>query len=61
MSNSRMCEVAERLAKDGEARGEEKVSKLVRILIKEGKIEEIEKACKDREYRKKLYIQYGIE
>ena len=64
-----MCEVAERLEKTGEARGiiigeargEEKVSKLYRILIKEGKISELEKAAQDSEYRKNLYVLYGIE
>ena len=52
-----MCEVLDRV----ENKGEEKVTKLYLILIKEGKVSEFEKACKDREYRKKLYIQYGIE
>ena len=68
-----MCDVAERLTKEGEARGEargicigeargeEKISKLTRLLIKEGKISDLEKAAEDSEYRKKLYILYGIE
>ena len=60
-----MCDVAERLWKEGEARGiiigEEKISKLYRLLIKEGKISELEKAAEDSEYRKSLYVLYGID
>ena len=56
-----MCEVLDRVEKRGEVKGEERLSKLYFILIKEGKVSEFEKAAKDSEYRKKLFIQYGIE
>ena len=51
----------------GEARGEaknladrKKLSQLVKILIKDGNIEKIERATADLEYCKKLYDEYGL-
>lgn len=41
--------------------GEEKMSKLVQKLIGDRKEEDLQRALSDREYRKKLYCEYGIE
>lgn len=45
---------------EGMERGEDRVSELIRILIAEGRYDELEKISENREYRGKLLEQYGI-
>ena len=40
--------------------GEERLGKLVAILIEEGKVALITRVTKDKEYRTKLYEEYNI-
>lgn len=44
----------------GEARGEEKLAKLIRILVAEKKYDEISMATENRSVRNELYLKYGI-
>ena len=46
---------------DGNAEGQEIFAKLVNILLKENKIEDIQKASTDSDYRNKLYEEYNIK
>ena len=41
--------------------GENRFATLVSALIESGKSEDVLKAAKDMEYRKKLYKEYGIQ
>lgn len=43
------------------ARGEAKFAKLMSLLIKQNRNDDIVKACEDEEERKKLYKEFGIE
>ena len=45
----------------GLAKGENRFAALVSTLIEDGKSEDVLKATKDIEYRKKLYEEYGIQ
>ena len=45
----------------GENRGEEKMARLMELLMQESKTDDIQKALKDLEYRKKLFKEYNIE
>lgn len=50
-----------RIAKEeGEVLGEAKLSNLVAILLKEGKLEELQRVSEDSAYRAKMYEQYHI-
>lgn len=63
-----MCTLFEEITKEseargeakGEARGEQKFSTLTLYLLKDGKLEELARATSDREYKEKLYKEYGI-
>ena len=46
---------------EGEELGENRFATLVSALIEAGKSEDVLKAAKDMEYRKKLYKEYGIQ
>lgn len=46
-----------RIAKE---EGEAKLSNLVAILLKEGKLEELQRVSEDRAYRAKMYEHYHI-
>ena len=52
-------------AEDGEKRGEKHgeslVTRLMSLLLEDGKIEDAREATKSEEFRKKLFLQYGIE
>ena len=48
-------------AEDGEKHGESRVTRLMSLLLEDGKIEDARKATKSEEFRKKLFLQYGIE
>lgn len=56
-----MCKAMEDLIARGEAQGEEKLSKLITILMKQNLLQDIELATSDKQAREKMYIQYGIE
>ncbi|MBD5487708.1 MAG: hypothetical protein HDR13_02810 [Lachnospiraceae bacterium] len=56
-----MKAVREEEREEGREEGEEKMSKLVQKLIGDRKDEDLQRALSDREYRKKLYCEYGIE
>jgi hypothetical protein len=40
--------------------GEEKLAKLIQILSKNNRLQDIIKATDDKEYRQKLYVEYHI-
>ena len=44
----------------GIEQGEEKLSKLILLLQKDGRIEDITKALSDKDARKELYKEFGI-
>ena len=46
---------------EGEELGENRFATLVSALIEAGKSEDVLKAAKDMEYRKKLYKEYGLQ
>ena len=43
-----------------EAKGEDKLSKLIALLLEKNNIEAIQKVTKDASFRKQLYKEYGI-
>ena len=45
----------------GRERGEDNFSSLARILLGSGKNEELLRASEDREYRKQLLKEYGVD
>ena len=47
--------------KRGEKRGESRVTRLMSLLLEDGKVEEAREASKSEELRKKLFLKYGIE
>ena len=47
--------------KCGEKRGESRVTRLMSLLLEDGKIEDAREATKSEEFRKKLFLKYGIE
>ena len=46
--------------KRGEKRGEERMGRLIEILAEQKDLETLQKAAKNRIYRKKLYKELGI-
>ena len=46
--------------KKGEEQGGDKVSKLYELLIQNGRRDEMEKALKDKQLRRKLMQEYGL-
>lgn len=44
----------------GEKRGEERMGRLIEILAEQKDLETLQKAAKNRTYRKKLYKELGI-
>ena len=45
---------------EGEKEGEERVSRLNLLLMAEKRYDDLERASKDREYRKQLFETFGI-
>ena len=45
---------------EGRAEGENRFAELVKLLIDEGKSEELRKAVTDQDYRKQLYLKAGL-
>ena len=48
------------LQEEAEERGENRLGKLISLLINMGKSEDIKKVSEDKIFRKELYLQYGI-
>ena len=48
------------MVKNGEKRGEERSAKLALLLAKKNRLEDLEKISKDKEYRDKLFQEFGI-
>lgn len=44
----------------GLEQGIELINQLNQILLSEGKYDELQKASKDKEYQKKLLVEYGL-
>lgn len=44
----------------GEKREEEKLAKLIMLLNEDGRISDIVKVSHDKEYRRRLYVEYHI-
>lgn len=59
-----MCTAIEEMIQDGREegveQGEQKVNRLIRILLEESRQDEIAKAVYDKCYQKKLFEKYGI-
>ena len=59
-----MCTAIEEMIQDGREegveQGEQKVNRLIRILLEESRQDEIAKAVYDKCYQKKLFDKYGI-
>ena len=59
-----MCDVAERLWNNGRDEGREEgetiINKLISFLIKDNRIQDLEKSTVNREYQKQLLVEYGI-
>lgn len=60
-----MCEVAERLInkgrKEGKIEGENLLASLINKLMSIGRSSEITKVINDKDYRDKLYGEFGLE
>lgn len=54
------CEVAERLESIGITKGEERLAKLISLLIDKGLMEDVKKVTTDKKARQELYKKYGI-
>ena len=55
-----MCTAIRDMVKNGEKRGEERSAKLALLLAKKNRLEDLEKISKDKEYRDKLFQEFGI-
>lgn len=55
-----MCTAIRDMVKNGEKRGEERSAKLTLLLAKKNRLEDLEKISKDKEYRDKLFQEFGI-
>ena len=50
----------ERGMEQGIEQGTEKVNRLIQLLLKQGRMNDIEKAVRDREYQEKLFREFGL-
>jgi uncharacterized ferredoxin-like protein len=55
-----MCEVAERLANQGRAEGENQMAKLIQLLLAAGRTEDAAAVASDVTVRNRLYREFGI-
>ena len=46
---------------EGLQQGEDRVNRLISLLLKQNRMADIERAVKDREYQKKLFQELGIQ
>ena len=45
----------------GEARGEERLEKLLKLLIEENRLDDMKRAIDNRDYRESLYLLYKLK
>ena len=55
-----MDAMLDRLLSKGRAQGEERLGKLINLLLQDNRIEDVKKASVDEEARKKFYKEFGI-
>lgn len=46
--------------KEGRAEGEERVNRLIQILLEQSRSDEIQRAVSDKEYQKKLFEEFNL-
>ena len=60
----KMCELLEKYRKQGERRGEkkglERVNKLVKILLQNGRLDDLKRSTEDKAYQRKLFEEFGL-
>ena len=55
-----MTILGEMLVKDGLRQGEEKLGRLIQLLIRNSRSDEIDRAVSDRQYQEALYREFGL-
>ena len=55
-----MTILGEMLVKDGISQGEEKLGRLIQLLIQNSRSDEISRAVTDRQYQETLYQEFGL-
>ena len=55
-----ITDALDKLIAKGEARGENKLAELIRMLLHDGKDDEVRVVVNDEKHRQELYVQYGI-
>ena len=55
-----MTILGEMLVKDGLRQGEEKLGRLIQLLIQNSRSDEIDRAVTDRQYQEALYQEFGL-
>ncbi len=55
-----MCTAIRDMVKSGEKRGEERSARLALLLAERNRIGDLKKASEDKEYRDKLFQEFGI-
>lgn len=55
-----VCELFDQYVRRGKAEGENRLAKLVQVLMDSGRNEDLRKALSDQSYREKLYIEAGL-
>ena len=55
-----MCNLSEGIAEEAREEGENKLGRLMSLLLRDGKAQEAQDAASDASKRKQLYLQYGI-
>ena len=46
---------------EGREEGEEKLNRLNMLLIRQDRMEDLKKAAEDKEYRRRLYREFGLD
>ena len=55
-----MCTAIRDMGKNGEKRGEKRSARLALLLAERNRIGDLKKASEDKEYRNKLFQEFGI-
>ena len=55
-----MCNFGEAILEQGIEQGEQRVNRLIQLLLKDSRGDEIPKAVSDPQYQKKLYKEFGL-
>lgn len=55
-----LCNLADLVEEQGIEKGEERLNKLISILIEEDRMEDLKRATASKEYREQLYTKYSI-